>query len=531
MVYLTMLSLAASVFYFFFGFNIIRSYGKSKVCRIFFIFTLSLAIWSLPGAFVYLAENTEEYAFWNKLSAFGWCTFEAIGLYFAMTLTDNKLMRHRYFKLLILLPAIISLYMVLFLFGPNITTSPIVASIFNKGNFLYNFTYPLLSIILILRWGIKSKSKIQKKQAYIICASSLISFLLVFVIQSLLPALGVAEFPSMGQVYSLIMMYGAYYSIYRYQFMSIPTALINKELVKELPGLIFLLDSQGFIIRTNRQLYHLLNYMEDEVIGKHITEIIKHTDIDRIMDNSEAIQTTLRFEEMLISSKTGLAIPFNISVIPLQIKSGFQLGLLIIGEDVRAIINQKKIEAILKQNNESISKLNYELLEMNQKLLQKSNRDSLTNLYNHQYINTILEDLIVQVREEASDLCVMMLDIDYFKQVNDNYGHQTGDRVLVTVCDIISNNIRKMDYIGRYGGEEFLVVMPRIRLEEAVLISDKIRRSIETHNFEIKDLSVSISIGVAQYTGETSNELINKADKLLYQAKTKGRNRYEIELD
>jgi diguanylate cyclase (GGDEF)-like protein len=168
---------------------------------------------------------------------------------------------------------------------------------------------------------------------------------------------------------------------------------------------------------------------------------------------------------------------------------------------------------------------------MNQKLIQKSNRDSLTNLYNHQYINTILEDLLVLGRKEASDICVMMLDIDYFKQVNDGYGHLTGDRVLVTICEIIKKSIRTNDYIGRYGGEEFLVVMPNIKLEEAALISEKIRRSIETHNFEIKDLAVTISIGVAQYEGETSKDLVNKADKLLYQAKTKGRNRYELELE
>jgi diguanylate cyclase (GGDEF)-like protein/PAS domain S-box-containing protein len=526
-----MLSLTASLFYFLVGLNVIRLYRKSKVCKIFFILTLSLAIWSLPGAFVYLAENPQEYALWNKISALGWCTFEAIGLYFVMTLTENKLMRHWYVKLLILLPAVIFLYMVLFLFGPDITTSPIVESVFYKGNFLYNFIYPLMSILLILRWGMRSKSRLQKKQAYIISISSFISFLLILIIQTILPAMGLLEIPSLGQVYSLIMMYGVYYSIHRYQFMSIPTSLITNELFKELTGLAFLLDSQGFIIKTNRQLYHLLNYMEDEVLGKHITEIIKHSDIDKIMDNSETFHTTLRLEEIPIPSKTGMTIPFKISIIPLKIKSGFQLGLLILGEDIRVIMNQKQTEAILKQNNENINKLNDELLEMNQRLIQKSNRDSLTNLYNHQYINTILEDLLLLVRKEAADICVMMLDIDYFKQVNDGFGHLTGDRVLVTISDIIRKCIRANDYIGRYGGEEFLVVMPNIRLEAAALISEKIRRSIETHNFEIKGLTVTISIGLAQYAGETSKDLVNKADKLLYQAKTKGRNRYELELE
>ncbi len=531
MVYLTMLSLTASLLYFIIGFYVIRLFRKSKVCKIFFVLTLSLAIWSLPASFLYLAENTIEYAFWNKISAFGWCTFEAIGLYFVMTLTENKLMRHWYIRLLILLPAGIFLFMVLFLFGPDITTAPIIENIFYKGNFLYNFLYSLLSIILIIRWGMKSKSKIRKKQAYIISNSSLISFLLILIVETLLPAIGVPKIPSLGQVYSLVMMYGVFYSIYRYQFMSIPTALINNELFKELTGLAFLLDSQGVITKANKQLYQLLNYVEDEVIEKHITELINHPDIKDIIDNSETILEAQRFEEILITSKAGINIPFKISVIPLRIKSDFLLGLLIIGEDMRALIHQKNTEAILKQNNENINNLNNELLEMNQKLIQKSNRDSLTNLYNHQYINTILEDMLVQKQEKATDICVMMLDIDYFKKVNDSYGHLTGDRVLVTISEIILKTLRPYDYIGRYGGEEFLVIMPNIKLEEASLIAEKIRRSIETHKFEIKELAVTISIGVAQYAGETSNELVNKADKLLYQAKSKGRNRYESVLD
>lgn len=531
MVYLVILSLIAALIYFLIGVKIIRINRKSDVCKIFFILTLTLTIWSLPGAFIYLAENTVEYAFWNKLSAFGWCTFEAVSLYFVLTLTESKLMRHWYFKALILLPAVIFLYMVLFVFGPNINTSPIIEDIFYKGNFLYNFIYPLVSIILILRWGIRSKSKIQRKQAYIISVSSLVSFLMILIIQTILPAMGVLKIPSMGHLYLLFMMLGVYYSIHRYQFMSIPTYLITNELFKELTGLTLLLDSQGFIIKTNKQLYQLLNYVEDEVIGKHIKDIMKHPDINVIMDSSETIHSTIRIEEIEITSKTGTIIPFRISVIPLQKKSSFQLGLLIIGEDIRSIVNQRKTEAILKQNNENINKLNNELIEMNQRLIQKSNRDSLTNLYNHQYINMILEDLFLRKNKDAIDICVMMLDIDYFKQVNDTFGHLTGDMVLVTICDILKKCIRARDYIGRYGGEEFLVVMPNIRREAAAIIAERIRSSIEAHDFGIKDLTVTISIGVAQYDGETAKDLVNKADKLLYQAKSKGRNRYEVELD
>lgn len=659
MVYIMIVSLVAAAIYFYVGLNAVQLYRRSEICRIFFILTLSLAIWSLAGSFVYMAENRVEYSFWNKISAFGWCTFEAIGLYFVMALTENKQIRHWYMKLLILMPAGLSLFMVLFLFGPNRDTSPIVENIFYTGNFLYNFSYPLLSIFLILHWGIKSNSKIHKKQAYIISLSSTISFLLTLLMQDILPAMGLIRLPRMGQIYSLIMLCGVYHSIQRYQFMSIPTALITNKLFQELTGLAFLLDSQGCIIKTNRQLEHLLDYTEEEVVGKHITGIIRHPDIDKIMDKGEELQATERFEELLITPKNGEAIPFRISVIPLQRKPGHQLGLLMIGEDIRAtkelfdevekrrltserlfnsekifatlleitpvpivlsnragqmiylnvqaqelfaadkieligrqmadyikeidiskdflnnlisekeisnkevviwrkdasellglltmipsiyqeeevslsciidITKQKRTEAMLKQNNEDINKLNNELVEMNRILLQKANRDSLTNLYNHQYINKVLENLLEQEEKPPAGICVMMLDIDYFKLVNDNYGHRAGDSILVSVCGIIESSVREQDYIGRYGGEEFLVVMPDISLMEAALIAEKIRSSIQACDFRWKELSVTISIGLARHTGEAAHVLINKADKLLYQAKSKGRNRYEIDL-
>jgi diguanylate cyclase (GGDEF)-like protein len=197
------------------------------------------------------------------------------------------------------------------------------------------------------------------------------------------------------------------------------------------------------------------------------------------------------------------------------------MGILIIGEDV-------SVTEELYKNNESINKLNSELLAMNDMLINKSIKDSLTNLYNHQHINEVLEiELKHAAQESTKQLCVMMLDVDYFKQVNDRYGHQIGDRVLIAISDLISGNVRKEDYIGRYGGEEFLVVLPDINLEAAVSIAENIRLSVQAFDYGLSDLKTTISIGVVMYEGETSNAIINKADMLLYRAKYNGRNRVE----
>ena len=658
MIYLSALSYTAAIMYFVVGINAYTMNKKSELCRIFFVMTLSMTIWSFAWGFIYLAGDVVEYSFWNKISAFGWCTFEAIILYFVMILTRNKFIHYWYVKLLIFLPAGISLYMVLFLFGPGIYTEPLIEKSFYIGNFLYNFTYLLLSILIISYWGYKSSSRIQKRQALIIAFSSFVPFVLNLFVQYILPEIIGYNLPNMGQIFTLVMLWGVNRSIIQYQFMPIPTTLITNKLFQELNGLTFLTDSEGYVIKSNRQAYTLLEYQEEEMIGSHITAIIKHTMVEELVKDCEAIHEPVRLTDILLPSKTGSLIPFNISIVPLHSRSKLLLGLLIIGEDIRAtkelydeiekhkltndrlsnseklsrtileiapvpiimtsqktglimylnteaqhlfdadksdligfdtvehftntkendsliemlrsektitnkevvikrkhgsevrgiltmipsvyqgeevslscivdITNQKRIEEALKQRNENINKLNDELVTMNKILMNKSIKDSLTNLYNHQYINEVLERMLQKASQEKIDLCIMMLDIDYFKRVNDQFGHLIGDRVLVIVSELISRNVQKDDYIGRYGGEEFLIILPDTRLETAVNIGESIRSSIADCDLGLKDFRVTLSIGVVQYAGETSNVLINKADLLLYQAKYKGRNRVEI---
>jgi diguanylate cyclase (GGDEF)-like protein len=121
----------------------------------------------------------------------------------------------------------------------------------------------------------------------------------------------------------------------------------------------------------------------------------------------------------------------------------------------------------------------------------------------------------------------MMLDIDYFKRVNDNYGHQTGDRVLSAVSKLIQLNIRDNDYAGRYGGEEFIIILPDIQLIEAYDIAENVRKSIQNFSFTKKNLNVTISIGLTEYHSEDVKAFVNRADTLLYRAKENGRNRTE----
>ncbi|MCM8761481.1 MAG: diguanylate cyclase [Candidatus Omnitrophica bacterium] len=163
------------------------------------------------------------------------------------------------------------------------------------------------------------------------------------------------------------------------------------------------------------------------------------------------------------------------------------------------------------------------------RLLRQATRDGLTHLYNIRHFNLLLE---AEFRNAAvykfRNLSLMMADLDNFKKLNDTYGHQAGDLVLKEVAHIIQSKCRQVDVVGRYGGEEFIVMLTGAKIKDAADVAEKIRAAVEAKKFKFKNelYSTSLSIGVVEYTKEkTKDELVEKADTALYNAKREGKNR------
>lgn len=153
--------------------------------------------------------------------------------------------------------------------------------------------------------------------------------------------------------------------------------------------------------------------------------------------------------------------------------------------------------------------------------------DRLTNLFNRGYLNDKLLEYATSTKTTSFYFSVFMVDVDHFKSVNDKYGHTMGDEVLKTVSNIIKNAIRKSDTAGRYGGEEFMVILPLTHIEDAMITAGKIRMELENTVYPIlPELKTTASFGVAEYTnGESITNFVNRADACLYEAKHSGRNR------
>jgi diguanylate cyclase (GGDEF)-like protein len=167
----------------------------------------------------------------------------------------------------------------------------------------------------------------------------------------------------------------------------------------------------------------------------------------------------------------------------------------------------------------------------NSRLYHQAITDVLTNANNRAFFDNFIILKVNEARKYNKKLGLIMLDIDFFKKINDNYGHQAGDRILKRIVEIIQDVLRQNDLLARYGGEEFVVVLPETDIYGTGIIAEKIRTAIENDSFYIistsqDSIKVTVSIGVAEYEDKDDRiSLIEKADKNLYIAKNNGRNR------
>jgi two-component system, cell cycle response regulator len=190
------------------------------------------------------------------------------------------------------------------------------------------------------------------------------------------------------------------------------------------------------------------------------------------------------------------------------------------------LIAASRVNSLHRQLNEQKD----ELAKLNRELFAMSRRDPLTRLGNRLRLREDLETLGAQAQRYGHSYCAMLCDVDFFKAHNDTYGHLAGDEVLKRVADVISEHLRGGDIAYRYGGEEFLIVLPEQSLESGVSIADRLRRAVEdlgiSHEKNPPGV-VTISLGVAALSAgepKSADDLLKEADEALYRAKESGRN-------
>lgn len=202
-------------------------------------------------------------------------------------------------------------------------------------------------------------------------------------------------------------------------------------------------------------------------------------------------------------------------------------------------INNKKIEGASSLTKGDVIKLGTIALKFipkgdperltYDKLNQEANTDGLTKCFNKMYFNQALDLAVKKCKVTGETLCLILFDIDFFKKLNDNFGHDAGDFVLRDMSEVIRNNgVREDDIFARYGGEEFVILLPKTNLKQGYEIAERFRKVVQDHDFiyEGKTLPVTISVGVADYRQGVGSgtDLFKRADQAVYASKDGGRN-------
>lgn len=191
----------------------------------------------------------------------------------------------------------------------------------------------------------------------------------------------------------------------------------------------------------------------------------------------------------------------------------------------------------LEQRMMSVQRENLDLTVKNRTLSEVTARDTLTGLYNRWYVIEKIDTEINRSLRHGSPMALLMLDIDHFKRVNDSYGHSAGDIVLQSVGKVLRDSCRVYDVPGRYGGEEFCIVLPETKLGNTTVVAERIRQRLAATALSVgeAELTVTASIGIAGVDEEFPEQqvlspaaLIDRADRALYTAKHRGRNRVEM---
>jgi diguanylate cyclase len=292
-----------------------------------------------------------------------------------------------------------------------------------------------------------------------------------------------------------------------------------------------LVSKLGTMLITEKQEYQTFLTSLTTRLGE-LNQHIRQTEDDNVEALKEREIIGHAVEKEVFGLRTNIEVTDNLD----QLKSAVTERLDFLDEHFDHY--QKADHDQVEQSQRQILKLNQRIQEMEQETdylrqsAEKSRdlalKDTLTGIWNRQALNEILEKEYVRWQRYEKPLSLIVWDVDFFKRVNDNYGHAAGDKVLRTIAGIFQKATRDADFIARFGGEEFMGIFPETHLEEALILANKIRKKVERSKFHYEDKRVFItaSAGLATFrSGDTIDDVFKRADRALYQAKQGGRNR------
>jgi len=380
------------------------------------------------------------------------------------------------------------------------------------------FSLTFIAIFFLVR-AFPNASRSKREQIALILIGSSFSF-----VAGMLSLFRLSPFPGLDLNPIAFTLSGVCYAYALFGFKMMDLAPMGRDSIFDgLEEGVFVLDHQDRIIDLNPKALSVVDLDVENPIGKPVKDALK-TWISEIGLNDLTQSGQRRIEVQGNDFRH-----YDVSIIPLFDKTGEIAGRTLVWRDIS---KQKDTESRLRMMNAQLEYQLNEIKRLHVQLHEQAIRDSLTGLFNRGYLEETLKRELKRADREQYSLCVLMIDIDKFKQVNDRYGHQAGDKVLREFGKLLMQKIRADDIACRFGGDEFVIVMPDISIEAAIYRAQQLRQIFSDLVFRFGDTSyhTTLSIGVASSPahGETVDSLLLAADTALYFAKSERNKIFEF---
>ncbi|MBN2549397.1 MAG: diguanylate cyclase [Anaerolineales bacterium] len=380
-------------------------------------------------------------------------------------------------------------------------------------------SYALLGVIFVsLLTAALGGTQLARKQAGLLLLS-----LVVLVMGHLIYLFDIFNLPGVDwspitfSIAGLLMLYALYGS----RFMDVVPVARNA-MIEHMADGVLVLDAQGHLLDYNPAAQEIFGLEQANLGSPARAALARWPEAAALLENlGQAGAAEFRSGE---PPKY-----YDLQLTPLADGQNQPSGLLVA---LRDITQRVQAEQALAQANQQLEQQLQEIEVLQAALREQAIRDALTGLYNRRYLLDALERVLNQAERQAHPVGILLVDIDHFKAVNDTYGHPSGDAYLAGFAHLLQQHFRKSDILCRYGGEEFLIVLPASSLEASAQRAEELRQLAETSAipFEGREIRCTVSIGLASFPqhGQESSQLISRADQALYASKQAGRNQLTV---
>ncbi|MBW2263351.1 MAG: diguanylate cyclase [Deltaproteobacteria bacterium] len=492
---------------------------RNKLNRLYAILALCISHWALMKLGIAFSMTEDAASLFYRLSSLGWCFMPPLFLHFALRFTNSH---RRGWSLWAPRAAYgVSAFLVISLWIDDWMLLGMTMEPWGYADMpgpLYRLVFQpfllacfLFGLFELARFARRSRVMEEKARAALVFLGLLVPLTVGAITDMILPSFDIYVFELAVPLTTLNAAIIAF-AMHRYRFLNITVEFVASTIIDTMGDFLIVLDSNGKIRLVNPATSQLLGHREDELVGLQIDDVFKNRSFESdLMTVLDAKGTEATEEE--IFTKAGAPIAVSISTSPLRDNRGSVIGYVIVGKDVR---RQKELIAQIERARRELQEL--------------AVRDPLTDLYNRRHLMVRMKEELLRSSRYEHPFSVIMIDLDRFKEVNDEHGHEEGDRVLELIAKSLRSQVRSTDTAARYGGDEFVVVFPETTMEQAIARAARIKDSIAGEALPEKYSFVTASLGITTFdpAGPPMDEveLLRQADRALLVAKRTGKNRY-----